>query len=185
MGLWTAEDEGNMGHPSTIADLTVYFVVDIPGDEQIYSVDELLLADKLNEYQDNLRDMEYREGSLVFRAENGDLVSIVDDLDAMVQNLCFDCISVLLDERRECFLYRGMSSPCHIVVIPVGPLMLIIGDEIVTIRGTQQALLPALFHCGLRYLDLLKKLGLDEHIQYLQGFAEQARAALVSHGFSV
>ncbi|NJO60870.1 MAG: hypothetical protein HC836_22230 [Richelia sp. RM2_1_2] len=66
------------------------------------------------------------------------------------------------------------------MILQLGDLIQLIGEDTPTITDTKKKLLSELFDCGIRYLKFLNRLGdsMNETAQYLQTFAEKARAVL-------
>jgi hypothetical protein len=149
----------------------------------IAEVPEDVLGDHWDTYLPVLEQQDSLEGAIVVQAGDQSRLEVVDELWAAVQNLCFLSIVALLDEKRECYLYRFTSSDGHLVMIPLAHLVRLLGENKPVVTESMQALLPQLVDCGLRVLHLFNRLGgrAAEFADHLQPYAERATDALVRH----
>jgi hypothetical protein len=162
----------------------VTFALDLFTGDDYQTVSEADLRAAPDSYRDLIRAQETLEGSLRIEANGQPPVEISDELWAAVQNLCFTAVSALLDPERDCFLYRKTNVDSHIVLISLGPVVRLMGEDIPAATFPASELLPALTGCGLRIVDLYRSIGgaAAEFVHYLQPYADQATAALASHG---
>lgn len=158
----------------------VSFEIDLLSGGGLVEIDEETLARKFDDYGDLLRRQKTLEGALLIEAQGQPPLRVQDELWAAAQNLCFVAVKRLLEDRRGCNMYRYTSSDGHVITIPMGYHVRIIGEHVGPATIEMRTLLPALFECGVRFTNLLERLGGDhgETAKHLQPFADAAREAL-------
>jgi len=130
------------------------------------------------------------EGCVTIQSPSQDEINIWDDLWVIVQNLFFYSIVDLLNQDKSCFLYSYLSQYAHLVLVPSSYDIYIFGDDRDNVPPTsfnKTELLLAFYHCGQRYLDLLRRLknvsesGPTFVPPHLEIEAEKAQKALEAH----
>ncbi|HEY4242381.1 MAG TPA: hypothetical protein VGM88_21335 [Kofleriaceae bacterium] len=143
-------------------------------------------------FADELGAQEDMDGAIVVDAH-----ALVDDLGPLVHNLCFDAVVATLGDARE-YRWSAFASPAtyrlsagnadeaSLATTVAGGIR---GDDPWSVTHPVRDLLPALYRCGVRYIDFLERLGArggtypSERAAYLRAFADRARAALEAAGF--
>lgn len=131
-----------------------------------------------------LRDSETIDGAILIKSPNQNKVIIKDELWVIVQNFCFTSILDLLREQKECFIYHYFSSYGQIVLIPSADFIRIMGDAVPIESFTASELLPALYYCGERIINFLRKLqqagcnNLDINVEHLEALAKETLEVL-------
>jgi hypothetical protein len=125
------------------------------------------------------------DGYVILRADGQPEVRIEDELPATVQNLCFGAIGDLLADRPVTVSYYSMSGQFQLE--PTDRGIRINGDMVPSAVFDQEALVPALYACGQRFVQYLRLRASDDPgtvavIQHLQTQEAQARAALAAAG---
>ena len=161
------------------------FEVGIVVGDDLMELDEAELASRPDHGRAALGELEALEGALIIEVPGQPVIRVDDDLSAAVQHLCLACAPALLSEQPKSYVYRYTTTDGHVVMIPLGNLVRLVGEHIPTATAATHTLLPALFACGLRYLQLLDRIG-GEHARWsaerLRPLADDARASLRQHG---
>ncbi|MBD2504566.1 hypothetical protein [Anabaena azotica] len=151
-------------------------------DNDLIELSEQDIESHFEQYSSCLHETETIEGAVAIILPNNKEVIIRDELWVIVQNFCFNSILSLLREKKECFIYHYFSSYGQIVLIPSTDFVRIMGDEVPTESFTTSELLPALYYCGERFINLLRKLQAagrnDAAIEHLESFAKEALQVL-------
>jgi hypothetical protein len=150
-------------------------------DEERCLDEDTVLAD-LDQYGSGLVE-DRRVGTvfIYFQEAPDDCIEIEDELEYLVDELCFRHITDLI--AHHCVMIEFWSYPGHIQLDAKEVYTHISGDYIPNIKAALSAeLLPALYNCGKRYIQLLKRLVRDkadyENIARLETHAKVARQAL-------
>lgn len=164
--------------------MTVSYRLDLLTADGIREVPEQSLTGAWEELRALVERQDPLEGTIVVEVDGQAVLEVGDELWAAAQNLCFAGVSAVLSGERDCLLYRLTSSEGHLVLLPMGHLVRLFGDRFPTVTAPQAELLPDLFDCGLRLLDLYRRVGDDAAHQasYLEPFAEEARRRLEAAG---
>jgi hypothetical protein len=162
----------------------VSFEIYVVSGDELEEISEEDLASGFEHYRELLLRQTVLEGALVIEAQDQSPVRIEDELWAVVQGLCFACIPAVLEEKRDCWFYRYQSTDGHVVMIPLADLLRLVGEHIPAVTEAKKTLLPALYHCGVRFRALLERLGgkAGEVARYLQPSADKAHDTLQRHG---
>ncbi|MEU0883369.1 hypothetical protein ABZ345_32585 [Lentzea sp. NPDC005914] len=113
-------------------------------------------------------------------------LEVADDLTAAVFNLCLRGPAALLDDPHGHFLYRASLATRHVVMIPLGDAVRVFGEQTPVANADRAVLLPALFRCGQRLIELLDRTGDPDEaaltVGDLRAAATDTGAALRRHG---
>lgn len=123
-------------------------------------------------------------GEVKLRALGQPTIAIDDEVWAIVMNLCFDGVVALADNRPARVLYMRYSG--SVTATPVDAAARVSGDLIDTAVFELKELLPALYDCGQRFVEYLRRLAerdsnYQSMVDALELHAEQARRALGLH----
>lgn len=162
----------------------VQFRVDLI-DEDLVEVGEEELAAGFDGYRDRLCAQEALDGAVVIRAPKKEALAIEDELWVIIQNLCFNAVVTLLEDKPEVLHYRYFNHDGDLVLIPSTRFIKLMGDEVPTNTYEAAELLPALYRCGERYLALRQRLvdaGCeDRDLERMRELQEKARRTLDAH----
>ncbi|HYJ37954.1 MAG TPA: hypothetical protein VEV87_05035 [Chitinophagaceae bacterium] len=163
--------------------ITVTFEIYLNKNNETLNLTEAMLFSELEKYKESVLQREVVDGAIVITATEQEKLIVSDELWAAVQNLCFESIPVILDEKRETFLYRYTSYDGHLIMIPLGNMIRFTGENIPMITVPSKELFPALYECGKRFISFLSKLeGVEsEMVKYLGPFKESAKNSLIRH----
>lgn len=163
----------------------VHFEIHRVVGSEVEELDEDELAARLAEDPELLPalvELEPLEGAIVIEG-----AAVVDDLASAVQRLCFEAVVALIAPGAT-YGYRYFTANQEAQLTATESSITLRGDDCPTREIPRQDLLPALFSCGHRYLELLTRLGeggrttSTVELAHLRGFAERARAALAEAG---
>lgn len=116
-------------------------------------------------------------------------LEVADDLTAVAHWLCFAGPAAVLADPYGCFLYRSTQATLHTVMIPLATLVRIFGEQTPVITAEIDELFPALYHCGMRIVDLLERAGVPSEaaftLDYLRTAADELRTKLSARGVAV
>lgn len=152
-------------------------------------LNEYVITAELDQYRVRLEDIinERHTGYIVIASSaiSDNKIEVNDDVEYVVQELCFLAIADLLNHKSVNISY--FTSHGYLKLEPEGELIHISGKYIPNAEFFSAELLPALYHCGLRYIDLLRRLIKDKpyyesYIARLETHAELARQALEKAG---
>lgn len=149
------------------------------------SVNEETVLNQLEQYRERLiNDAEY-EGFLKIYTPDGIPFVAEDSLPALVKNFCFLAIPDLVASRS--FVYHYHSHYGQVRLDPEGDLIRVSGDENTPLLVDRTAFIHSIYHCGLRFVELLELIqidtdssDLDNLVDFLNQYREIAHAALVS-----
>jgi hypothetical protein len=163
--------------------MTVAFRLDLVTATDLLRVSEEALASGWDGYRALVERQDPLEGTIVVEVAGQPVLEVHDELWAAAQNLCFAGAGAAAADEH-CYLYRFTSSDSTVVVLPLASLVRLFGDTTPTLTAPKADLLPALFECGLRCIELYRRLGGDAVYQadYLTPFAEEARGRLREAG---
>ena len=161
----------------------VTFEIYVVTGDDLKELSEESIRLNLENYRDLLVRQGVLQGALLIEVPGQATVRVMDELAASVQGLCFAPAVALLEEERECYVYRYMSTDAHLVMLRLADLVRLIGEYTPAVTEEMQSLLPALFDCGVRFLEFLGRLGdrANATAQYLQPSADRARNVLQLH----
>jgi hypothetical protein len=95
-------------------------------------------------------------GAILIDAPLQPTVAVDDELWAIVLNLCFRSVPDLVAGRPFELRYYRYAGTLRLE--PVEAALVIAGDFVATVRLPRDAVLRALYHCGERFIALLKQL---------------------------
>lgn len=151
-------------------------------DNDLIELSEQDIKSNFEKYSSSLCETETIEGAVAIIAPNKKEVIIRDELWVIAQNFCFNSILSLLREKKESFIYHYFSSYGQVVLIPSTDFVRIMGDEVPIESFTTTELLPALYRCGERFINLLRKLQqvghTDPAVEHLEPLAQEALQVL-------
>ena len=152
-----------------------YFKVEL---DQYHQLNEFDLTVLTNAQLSALSQKRAFEGILVLAHEGSPDIQICDEIEAWVQNLCFDSIPQMLARQPHQILY--FSRPGFIRIDPEGESVRISGDSIPTVQLPILSLARALFNCGDRFLKWAGavKESDDSYLANLNYIAEYRQPAL-------
>jgi hypothetical protein len=144
-------------------------------------VSENELTANIDQYREQLHAVDSWIGEIVIVTDDGTEVHIEDDLDVLVQHLCFRCVRELRAGQHTLVQYWSYYG--YVRLDPEANTVVISGDFIPKVRVMATDLLPALYSCGRRYLVFARNIyGHSEAVQQAyaaaEAEAEQARQAL-------
>ncbi len=114
------------------------------------------------------------EGAVLIEAAPQPTVRYQGFLEAAAQNLCFRAVAELAAGRRVAVKYG--FYPGELRLTPEGGTTVLSGDFAPAIRVPTEDLVPALYECGVRFLELFRRLrGSDP--EYGNAIADLARKA--------
>jgi hypothetical protein len=140
---------------------TVTFEVHLIRGHDVEELDELELDRLLEEDGDLTRaviSMDPLEGALVID-DGGARAAIIDELASTVQRLCFEAVSALVERPAEPYAYPYFNADADAEITPADTTLVLSGRNVPTTRHRAEALLVALYHCGIRYLAWLERIG--------------------------
>jgi hypothetical protein len=154
----------------------------ISGDDSVALTEDSPLGD-FNNIRKSLLDNSAIDGAVRIEIQGYPPVEVLDELPPLVRNLCFESVPMLLQRKCKCYLYTYLSSADHLVMVPMANSVRIFGEFGLYVTDSLKNLLPELYKCGERFIDLLRKLDGDENamVKYLQPFALAARTILQEH----
>jgi len=120
-----------------------------------------------------INEMGFLSGFLTITGNNV-RVEMSDDLDYMIPKCCFASIPVLC--RKECFSIVKASSSGSYNFYTEEEIIWISGNNIKPSAFPKSGLLNALFLCGLRFLEFLRKL--DEYSDNYSGVITEMERGL-------
>lgn len=99
------------------------------------------------------------EGTILICSPNipDKCIQIQDALGALAKRLCFEGVSKLVANQTVDILF--FTYYAKLKLEPENEFIAISGDHVPNVKLLRLLLLPALYHCGLRYLSLLRLLG--------------------------
>ena len=138
--------------------------------------------------------MDPLEGALVID-DGRARAAIIDELASAVQGLCFEAVTALIERPAESYRYRYFNTDTMARISssgsPVqGICLVLVGQGIPATQHDPEALLVALYQCGIRYLEWLERIGREGHVSAatvvarLRPLAAEAHAALASRGWA-
>lgn len=127
-------------------------------------------------------------GAILISSPGQPDVVVDDEVWATVQNLCFLSTPDLIAGKSVSVPYFRYGSELSVNV--EGNEVVISGEFVPIGRFALQELLPALYDCGLRYIQFLRRLGeyssyYEPTIKYLEEQAEVALQALEAAGYGI
>jgi hypothetical protein len=145
------------------------------------------LLDSDRDFVASLIASEEMEGAIVI-----DHASILDDLGFATKHLCFEAVERLA-ASGGIYEYRYFTSYTQATLTSSADDSTIVlsGEDILACEFSRKDLLPALYECGLRYLEFLEELGRrgrtrsTASLAHLRPFSNRAQIALVTHGLRV
>jgi hypothetical protein len=162
-----------------MSDVTVDVRVDLVADGGVEELDEAAVAARI-EVGD--ADLLHQARALDGRLRIGD-VEIFDELVPVVHRICFNAVIVLLaDDAEVDYPYSYFSSNESAKLAADRDRVVISGSDIVSSAFPRQALIRALYSCGVRWLATLERLGRASEANHLRPFAAAAGAALAAAG---
>lgn len=134
-----------------------------------------------DDYRSELLANDNHYGEVVISSPGQPDIRIDDEVWATIQNLCFLAIPNLRAGKPVVVLYFRYDSELRLD--PEGQEVLISGEFIPMGKVKLQELIPALYSCGKRFINFLRRLGGDNPnytilIKHLEEQAEIARQAL-------
>ncbi|WGV28009.1 hypothetical protein [Halotia branconii] len=151
-------------------------------DNDLIELNEQEIESSFDKYSSYLRDTQSIDGAILIKSHDKKDVIIQDELWVIAQNFCFSSILDLLQKQKECFVYHYFSSYGQIVLISLTDCIRVMGDAIPIESFTTSELLPALYRCGERILNLLHKLQeagcVDIYTESLEALAKEALQVL-------
>jgi hypothetical protein len=158
-------------------------------DETIVTEDEL--ETDLEFYRLKFQESSSREGSygaVTIKAPGQKKIKIWDELYPIIYVVCFSSINhLIMNRNEECLLYKYSSSDARLVLLPSESHVRIFGeaDDVPSGLFEKDELVGAFYHCGQRYLNLLRRLEEKQvaHFYYadLEIVAEEARKVLTEY----
>jgi hypothetical protein len=113
-------------------------------------------------------------------SHSGAEFDVEDELWALIMSVCFRSIPELIAYRSVTIRYYSYNG--YLRLDPEGGVIRISGDNIATVVLSEQELLPALFACGKRFLELSGRLGLADEISGDEPEIAAAEAILKQRG---
>jgi hypothetical protein len=158
--------------------MDVTFCINLGGDA---CLSEAEIASEFHNLRATLLQTEVLEGGIIIRSSDATEVQIEDELEAAIQNVCFVSIPKLV--AGEHVVVRYFSYYGYLRFDPEGDNVLISGDFVPTVRVLRAELIPALFHCGRRFVELYRRFAATDssheaNIRHLEAQAEIAQRAL-------
>ncbi|MBD2245323.1 hypothetical protein [Nostoc sp. FACHB-888] len=153
-------------------------------DNNLIELNEQDIKSDFKRYSSFFHDAETIDGAILIKSPDKNEVIIQDELWVIVQNFCFTSTLNLLRAQKECFIYHYFSSYGQIILIPSAEFIRIMGDAVPIESFTASELLPALYHCGERVINLLRKLqqagcvNIDVNVEYLEALAKETLEVL-------
>jgi hypothetical protein len=158
--------------------INVSYILYTVSDAGLEEISEADAADRLSSWGERLADDEL-DGAVVLEAPGQSRLEIVDELWAVVQNLCFRAVHWLLEGEGDSFVFRLTSQDGTVVVLRMAIQARIFGDHIPALTARIDELAPALYACGARYLRFLEQVGGQQTlIDHLRPFEQSASEAL-------
>lgn len=125
-------------------------------------------------------------GAIVIRSPQNPDIRVEDELEAVVQNVCFLALPDLLAGKRVIVPY--FRYPGEIELKPEGHQLLMSGEAIPEERLELREAVFAFYECGQRVVSFLRRLRSDgaesaeseDAIRYLEGKEKVARQALLA-----
>ncbi len=116
-------------------------------------------------------------------------LEVADDLTAVANDLCFAGPQAVLADPYGCYLYRATQATRHTVMIPLATQIRIFGEQTPVVTADIDQLLPELYRCGMRIIDLLERAGEPTEaavtLDDLRAAAHQLRTRLSARGVDV
>jgi hypothetical protein len=153
--------------------------------DQDQLLDESQLRDTTDSEQAKLAATSAFQGVLELTDDGVPAVLIEDEIEAWVQNLCYDAVPRVLGGESFEILYFSYAG--RVGLEPSGPGVTVRGDYIETAHFPIGTLLPALVSCGDRFVDWARKAKAEDasylaNLEYIAGFRPRALTALISAG---
>lgn len=139
---------------------------------------------------EHLRNDDVLTGAIILSGPDMPEFVMPDEMLALITGFCFESIVALLERQQETYVYNFFNCGSICVLVASRGIVTILSDDdqegMPTIRCQQGELLPALYRCGVRYMEFLKRLeraGRQDAAspQHLVASAERARNALIAH----
>ncbi len=115
------------------------------------------IQSQFNTYREALLKNTQYYGAIIIRSDRGPDLVIDDEVWATVQNLCFLAAPDLIAGRVVEVPYFRYGSA--LILSPHGEDVVFSGEFIPTVSLPIKEVLPPLYQCGLRYTNLLRRLG--------------------------
>ena len=155
--------------------ISVHFCVDVKGsgcvaEEQLFS--------NWERYRPALLANKRLEGAIIIAAPGTEQVCFEDELPNPVLHLCFGAVPAILKGDPVTVAY--FNQPGEIRIAVDGAVAHVSGDFLSSLQADRRELAVALFGCGRRFLDLLRKMPPDAAHYWertLALFAEPEKAA--------
>ena len=160
------------------------FSIDLIVNNQVQVLSEDMISAIKDDSVELLKQQEVIIGAIEIKVLDQEPLMVIDVLEAAVQNICFECIIAIFDEKKENYLYRITEYEGEIILIPNGNMIRIISEFAPKITAPANELFTALYKCGKRFITFLKIIEGNDGptVSYLEPFAERARLALIKHG---
>jgi hypothetical protein len=108
---------------------------------------------------------------------------IFDELDPVVQRLCFDAVIALITDGAVVD-YGYFSSNENVRLVADGGTVVLSGSDVAESTFPRRDLIRALYACGVRWLAVLDQLGRAGEANHLRPFAAAAQSALTAAGLA-
>jgi hypothetical protein len=161
-----------------MSELTVDIRIDLVVDGNIEELDEAAVAARIAVGDTaTLRNVRGLDG----RIHIGSEIEISDELDPLVQRLCFNAVTELVRDGAV-FEYRYFSQAETAQLRADGDTVVLSGSALPETTFSRRDLLRGLYSCGARWLTTLDGLGLTPQADYLRQYAAAAQSALSTAG---
>jgi hypothetical protein len=163
-----------------MSELIVDICIDLVLDGKLEELDEAAVAARIAAGDTAiLRDGRGLDG----RIRIGSEIEISDELDPLVQRLCFNAVTELVREGAV-FDYRYFSQAENAQLRADGDNVVLSGSDLPETTLSRRDLLRGLYGCGARWLTTLDGLGLIPQVDYLRQYAAAAQSALAVAGLA-
>ncbi len=161
--------------------IKVEFEIHVIENNNLVIIQEADLLNNFEAHLETLRQANVLEGAINIIDDDIVKISVTDELWYAINNFCFLSIHSVSEGHEACFLYKFFSSDDHVVFIPIANLIRIFGEHQSPLTVFKNDILPKLFNCGGRFIEMLERAGITSSInlQAMLSFMEKARHALV------